>query len=417
MTHQKQLEDASETIRTAATRLRNSFTFEGVSVLMVTQFLLTLGNGIWGPYLNIYFASLDMTGVNIGLLSTIQTAVSSLVMMPAGIMTDRIGRRTPIIVSFALTLVYTVSLAVVRDFTLLMLVTCAQGVSTGISAPATTAYILDKVRERRATALAAFHLTAIFAQMTGTFLGASIAKAYSYQSLFQASAAIICLAGVYTFLRLRESMAPMTESQQNSQSMMKSLGEGLGLMKNTNILLMVVGVVIHHIANCAMPYLGIYFKEVLILDLILIGILMNARSIGDIFGQLPAGMMIDRFGAEVILFFHVLLAAPILYLFTVGNNPIFLFILLLAWGSEGGWEMPSRRLLTVDYAKGMGSATALGAVQSIIGLLGLSAPIVGGLIWDNLGAYPLFQLSAALNAVACIPLLVLVYRNRKPRVA
>jgi len=80
---------------------------------------------------------------------------------------------------------------------------------------------------------------------------------------------------------------------------------------------------------------------------------------------------------------------------------------------EAGWDIPNRRLLIVRYSKGVGSATALGAVQSFIGLMALPSPAVGGWIWDNLGANLPFQISAIVNAVARILLVVLIKSRRE----
>jgi len=102
---------------------------------------------------------------------------------------------------------------------------------------------------------------------------------------------------------------------------------------------------------------------------------MNARQIGDIVSQLPSGVLIDRFGAEVILFLHVFQTAPIVYFF---------------------------------------SATALDGVQSFIDLIALLSPVVGGWIWDNLASY-LFLTSALVNIIACISLAVWVWNAWKKR--
>ncbi|MEM2905666.1 MAG: MFS transporter [Candidatus Bathyarchaeia archaeon] len=394
--------------------LRKYVAVEGIVALVATQFLFTAGISIWNPYLNIYFSSIGLSGLDIGLVSTLQSAVSSLTMLPAGIIADRVGRKRPILFGFALSFGYSLGLIVLRDYCLILLLACIQGVGAGLRLPAVSAYILDVVPERRGAAFATFHFFELLAMVSGTAAGAPLSKVLGYQAAFLTGAALILASGVFAFAKLKESMLPAKREPGRSASVYSSFKDGIALMGQTSILLLIAGSVVHQVATSfAIPYLGLYLSNVLVLDLVLVGVLMNARQIGDIFGQLPSGRLIDRFSAEVVLFLHVFLTAPIVYFFGANSDPYVLFLILLIWGSEAGWDIPSRRLLIARYSSGTGSATALGAVQSFIGLIALPSPAIGGWIWDNLGPPLLFQMSALVNAVACIPLVVLVWRARR----
>lgn len=400
--------------------MRKYIALEGILLLVIADFLFITGTSIWNAYVNIYFSSINLSGLDIGLVSTMQSAISSLTMMPAGIISDRIGRKRPIVVSCILTLIYALILITVKDYRLILMAACIQGVGLGLRNTTMVAYVLDAVQERRGVAFATYHFFRILASILGTAMGAPIAEAWGYQSVFQLGGIIVLVSGLFTFFRLQESMTASTKATGNSTRMGQSFRDGIGLMRNSSILLLVAGSVVHQVATSfSLPYLGLYLKNILFLDLILVGILLNARQIGDVVGQLPSGVLIDRIGAEAVLFIHVFLTAPIVYFFGTSSNPYILFAILFVWGSEAGWDIPSRLLLIIKYSKNVGSATALGAVQSFIGLISLSAPVIGGWMWDNLGSTLLFKISAVTNVVSCVPLAVLVWKairkNREPK--
>jgi predicted MFS family arabinose efflux permease len=163
-------------------------------------------------------------------------------------------------------------------------------------------------------------------------------------------------------------------------------------------------------------YLTLYTTETLGYDLITVGWLLSLRRIGDVVGQLPSGKIIERFGGEIILFIHVLFTAPTAYLFATSSNPIFTSIIMLIWGTELGWDPPSRRVLSVKYGEALGRATAMASVQSLITFSGILSPIVGGLLWSTFGSIYVFHASVVINIFASLPLLILAYRaniNRK----
>lgn len=63
-------------------KLKHYFAFESFPILVVSDFLFVSGTGIWSPYLNIYLTSIGLSALNIGLISTLQNAVSSPTIMP-----------------------------------------------------------------------------------------------------------------------------------------------------------------------------------------------------------------------------------------------------------------------------------------------------------------------------------------------
>jgi predicted MFS family arabinose efflux permease len=231
--------------------------------------------------------------------------------------------------------------------------------------------------------------------------------------------AIILLATIFLAAYLLQESVSIKEISRNDInriSLLESTSNAFRLLRDRNMLFLLVGATIHQWGmRLVFPFLSLYANTVLGFSLVMTGLLLNARTIGDVAGQLPIGKLIDRFGGEFALFLHVFLTAPIIYFYTLTNDFFLIFIIFLIWGSEAGWDMPSRRLLIIKFSKGVGTATALGYIQAFIGFVSLPAPTIGGWIWDKFNPTTVFQVGAIVNVFGCIPLLILLLKAKREK--
>jgi MFS family permease len=329
---------------------------EGLASLILCEVALICGTSLWTPLLNIYFDALNFPVVSIGLISTTQGILSTITMMPAGIISDRIGRKQLIVLSYLLTLLYAVALVFVRDYYVVLAASAVQGVAVGLRGAIVGAYVADRVApDRRGMAFASVSFFQSSGSILATAMGSYIASSYGFTLTFQIGAVVLLGTVILAALTLRESFTAAATDRLRT-GLLASFIQAVGLFRDRRLgLLLVLG-----------------------FNLLTVGLLLNARRIGDMVGKLPSGKLIDRFGGEFAIFLHVLLTAPIIYLYTLTNNLYLIALIFLIWGSEAGWDIPSRRLLVIKFSEGVGTATALGAAQTFIGLMTLPAPTIGG---------------------------------------
>jgi len=81
----------------------------------------------------------------------------------------------------------------------------------------------------------------------------------------------------------------------------------------------------------------------------------------------------------------------------------------------GALDMPARRTIMIEYATAeAGKATIIGSLDAITGMVGIVGPLIGGVVWEQMGYSAPFHLASFVNAFACVPLLAIM-RSRAQR--
>jgi len=85
---------------------------------------------------------------------------------------------------------------------------------------------------------------------------------------------------------------------------------------------------------------------------------------------------------------------------------------MLFFGVVGALDMPARRTIMIEYASAeAGKATIIGSLDAITGAMGIIGPLIGGLVWAQIGYSAPFHLASVINAFACLPLIALMRRR------
>lgn len=171
----------------------------------------TLVNRLGGfavPFLMLYLTTrLGMAPASAALLVSVLGAGSFLAQLSGGELSDRLGRRPVMMLSFFAAPVAMIVLGVTHDITLLVVAMFALGFLTDLSRPAINAAIIDLVPdERRARAFGyiywAINLGAALAP-----IAAGLLANYDYFLLFLGDALTTAIFGVIVLFRVPESQA------------------------------------------------------------------------------------------------------------------------------------------------------------------------------------------------------------------
>jgi MFS family permease len=88
---------------------------------------------------------------------------------------------------------------------------------------------------------------------------------------------------------------------------------------------------------------------------------------------------------------------------------------MLFFGVVGALDMPARRTMMIEYATAKdGKATIIGSLDAITGITGIFGPLIGGVIWAQMGYAAPFQAAGLINAFACVPLIIIMRRRAGP---
>jgi MFS family permease len=196
----------------------------------------TLVNRLGGfviPFLSLYLTAQRAIPVSTAaLMVSFFGAGSFLAQLTGGELTDRLGRRPVMLMSFLITPVFMVALGLARDLTLISLCTFMVGFFTDLYRPAVGAAIADLVPPESRTRAYGYNYWAINLGAAVAPLLAGLIADYNYLILFVADALTTAVFGLIVLFGIRETRP--VEAHRTSGL---PLGERISLLKRAPILL------------------------------------------------------------------------------------------------------------------------------------------------------------------------------------
>ena len=127
----------------------------------------------------------------------------------------------------------------------------------------------------------------------------------------------------------------------------------------------------------------------------------------------PAGFFSDRWGRK-----NVLLSAFVIFFivylgFAVTQNVVLIAITFVLYGLYQGIFRTVGKAFASDFLPNCFRASGVGWYSATVGLLELTASIVAGLLWDQVGHGAVFLYGAASAVLGSIGLLVLISPTKR----
>jgi len=182
--------------------------------IYIRQITGSFGNGVIGPYINIYAVQMGASPMEIGWLRSLTNLFGNIMQVPWGALCDRFKRRVPfIILGGALSSLLWLPMAYVKTAWELIVLVSLQAFISSMVAPAWAALIGDMVPQRKrgsvtASVNAAASLGSIIATLISGYIMASIGGSLSQMYMIPFMMATICgLGASLSMLTLRERKA------------------------------------------------------------------------------------------------------------------------------------------------------------------------------------------------------------------
>ena len=122
----------------------------------------------------------------------------------------------------------------------------------------------------------------------------------------------------------------------------------------------------------------------------------------------PAGLLSDRWGRRNILFVALLIFVVAYLGFAFTRNIALIAALFAGFGLYQGIFRSVGKALATDFVPDRLRASGLGWYNATLGLMGLVASVVAGLLWDHVGHAAVFIYGAIFAAIGSIALLTLL---------
>jgi len=392
-----------------------------ILVVCVAFFAQTTASSLCMSLLSVYLSSIGLSTVWIGAVLTIQNASMSLTYMPSGRLSDRIGRKIPLLVGNALIATATLLMFFTKHPLFIAFILAGLGIGSGLNAPAVNALIAESVPlTRSGMAFAAYNISTLLASVIGSAFSGVLVDSLGYGNIFLISTTISALATALIYCFIRETERGNNSSYRSAikESVITSLPGTVKMLKGSKELkLLATALCIHSFGISVFnPYVPLFASNAIHLEIVQVGLVISAWNLGLLVAMVPSGKMTDKMGARVTLFNHVLFSSLSWALYAISKSFEAAIATMLIFGIIGAMDMPARRTVMIEFSSGgKGKATVIGSLDSLIGTVGIVAPFIEGTLWAQMGYTAPFFFGSAVNIVAILPLLLLIKDERARR--
>ncbi|OGD53093.1 hypothetical protein A3K81_00330 [Candidatus Bathyarchaeota archaeon RBG_13_60_20] len=367
--------------------------------LLFIGFSIMTGMSLSSSFLPILASSLDPSGVLVGMVVSAWFLSRIFMELPAGIISDRIGRRRLLVVGLGLSLAGPLLSSQATNIYILIVARGLWGMGTALYFMSNMALLMDILpTSTRGKALGVFQGIEFIGSFIGAPVGAFLAVFLSYTQVFYFTFAFILVSFVLA-MRSRNMRGLEVQGHKSSLTMKQITGSlrnwGIIMVCLINMSRMLVMQGIHQ------TVLQLYLNQEMGLSVAGIGWVVSAFVLGQVVALPTAGNMSDRFGRKPVLAvgFTVRLAGVLL--FTLSGNLLVLLLSGLVSGIGEGLTMTTLLAALTDVAPQEARGGAVGLYRTFMDVGGFLGPVAFMVVYDISPLAPFYVASAlcVLNIV------------------
>lgn len=373
----------------------------------VVMALVAFGDTIYSAFFALFLKDFGVPVEEIGIFFTAFFASTALVSIPAGYISDRLGRNV-ITVSLLVLAAIVFSYTLTQTKTQLFLLRIAQGAVMGFIFPVARAFVMDKTTEKnRGQTLGTFTFFITIAGMAAPTIGGVLRdRTGSFTALFYIAA--ICSVGAAFFLML----AIRDMGTGFSVTKMRLPTRELVGSRAFLVVLLMFGML--YFANGVLtPIMSIFAVDELGMSYTLLGLLSLCMGILYAFSQFVAGTLSDRLGRKNLLVYPLFIYVIGVFVAGLSVNYVMFFLMYLLVGIGAAPYATVAYGLIGDVLKPEQRGTASGAITSVGSLGMIVGPLVGAALGGIVGMRIPFFVCAAIVLATVGMLFILLPQDSK----
>jgi MFS family permease len=353
-----------------------------------------------------YAANLGANVAQVGLVVALQPYVGTFLQTPVGMLSDRLGRRTPLMVGTVGSLLCYLLYLPISSLGALMVVRVIHGFAMAAIYPAAAALVVDIARpEKRGEAIGFFTTGTQLGNIAGPAMGGFIVKHSGFTAAFLSSAVIsgLSLLAVLSMLgHIRSSKSTVTGEKISLNWLWNS--NTVGALLGTFFVMVGIASII--------SFLPLHGRQIGI-DIDRVGLMISTVYLGSAFLRVLAGRASDRIGRSPVILLGLITCAGATFLISITNREILLHIATLLYGVGMGSTLPATAALVADVAPVQMMGFAMGLNSSLFNA-GLAIGATGlGIVAASSGFARMYLVTAVTISAAVILILVLTRQKRQ----
>ena len=333
------------------------------------------------PVLPLFIRSLDVPMGTVGFIAAASTVVGIFVSLPAGILSDIIGRRRVILVAAIVFASAPFLYLLVTQPWHLVLVRIYHGFATAILGPVAMAAVADTFDSGRGEKMGWYSS----ATMVGRFLAPLVGGALIFGNNFHWVYLVTGIIGTLSLIAALKLPRPATTPVSAGELVKKERGEikrdVTAMLTHRGILATSVVEAVEYFAfGCLEVFLPVYLNEQMGFKPLSIGLLFTVQIAVATLAKPWMGRLSDRYGRVATITIGLLLGAVSITMIAWSNNYMVVAILIGLFGLGLAAVTASSAALVADLAKDSSYGGALGILSSVMDIGHSTGPMAGGLL-------------------------------------
>lgn len=403
------------TIRASATRVA-TFVYRQkrnyrVAVLRsaANRFLANLTD----QYSSIYTVALGADSLQLGAVSSIGAAISALIATPVGWLVDRQGIKRFYLLAIVLLAGQALIYAVARDWRLIIVASVLASISVRLAGTGCSVLCADSVRNRdRVTAQNFCATLSSLASVLSPLVAAHLITAFGgigvegIRPLYYLRSLGYGIVALFVATQLQE---PRLERVAPGRANVSFIAGFRQLLKENSSLsrwILVASLTSLPMAMTS-PFVQLFAHEVKGADGYVLGAMATAAVLARLSFGIPLGRLADRVGRKRIVYMLTPLwyASNLMLVLSSTSTTLVLAAILQTFCAFSSGVIGA---MTLELVRLEQQGRWSGLLGLFTGMIAVPAPILGGLIWRDIGPEYVFLLPVAVDLLLRIPLLATV---------
>lgn len=391
-----------------------------IKAFLLNVVFASLGSGIYEVLISLYLISVGYSETFIGLFFSIGAIALGLFAIPAGIISDKIGRKTSFIISRIGMIISLFLLITFVNPVVILLNIALFNISQVFYIVSSAPYIVDVVpAEDRVRVSSIIFFSSFIAITVGNLLSGTLSSIYGkIFSVSQNSPQAIRFSLYFYVIFLIISLISLLKIEEIHKVKIESVSSFLRIndlnLKNFSflkgiIIVLIAATIVNFGASFILPFFPIYFKSRFNISTQYIGLLFSLSNIPLAFASLLSDKIVKRFGMNKGIALCQFLGAPFALMM---GFPFGLYVTYFAFVMRKiflNFYGPIWDNFLMSLVRSEDSGKALAFINLSVNIFsGIGTAISGYFFKANLYLYPF------LIASICTFIAALLYYNYKP---
>jgi DHA1 family multidrug resistance protein-like MFS transporter len=337
------------------------------------------------PALPLFIRSIGVPVSTVGFIAAASTVVGIVVSLPAGILSDIIGRRRVILMAAIVFATAPFLYLLITSPWQLVLVRIYHGLATAILGPVAMAAVADTYETGRGERMGWYSSATMVGRFLAPFVGGMLIFGQDFRWVYLADG----FAGVLALVAAMR-LPPTTTSSSSIREAFKQqrgkYGQEITFVFRHPGILATSGIEAaqYFAFGCLETFLPIYLNEELGYPAWQIGILFTAQILAATLTKPVMGRLSDRYGRVPLIVSGLVLGGITTAVMLLSSSYLVIMMLIAIFGLGLATVTASTSALVADLSRSQGRGSALGILSSVMDIGHSSGPIVTGIL---IGAY------------------------------